>query len=240
MNNNIIPVTSTSMVYSSPILVQAEPQSLEIYWRRTAVLVVDMQNAFVSKGGMWDLRGLNFLGGQKIIGPIREISNTVRKKGGKVVYAVTVNSPDLRESGGPNSPNWYKGVMTAYHEHPEWKDILLTRDTWGSAIVTELQPMEGDIVVEKHRYSAFWGTSLDNILRTYDIKYLLFVGVATNICIETSIRDAYTLDYFPILVSDAVSNRGPSYTQEATIYNTICCFGWVTSSENVIKGALNT
>lgn len=235
MNKKVISVISTSIPAPVPILLQAEPQSLELDLQRTAVIVIDMQNAYVSRGGSWDLRGLDISGGQRVIRPIKKIISTVRGKVSKIIHVVTVYSADLRESGGPNSPQWYKGVLTAYREHPEWQDKLPTRGAWGADIVKELQPKEGDLVVEKLKYSAFYGTYLDMILRTYNIKYLVFMGVATNICVEASIRDAYYLDYFPVLVSDAVASSGPPSTQETTIHNIEWCYGWVTTSESILK-----
>jgi len=99
----------------------------------------------------------------------------------------------------------------------------------------QLKPRENDIVVEKQRYSAFYQTNLDTILKTYDIKYLIFTGLATNICVESSLRDAFYIGYFPILIPDACANAGPAYTQDAAIYNVTLCYGWVTPSENITK-----
>ncbi len=90
------------------------------------------------------------------------------------------------------------------------------------------------MVIEKPRYSAFSGTNLDMFLKNYDIKYLVFTGVATNICVESSIREAYHLEYFPILISDATATEPPKQ-KEAAIRNIKLCFGWVTSCEHVIK-----
>jgi ureidoacrylate peracid hydrolase len=72
-------------------------------------------------------------------------------------------------------------------------------------------------------------------LRTYAVKYLLFVGTATNICVESTLRHAFFLEYFPILIADAVSQLGPSTTQEATIFNVQSIFGWVTTSEKLLN-----
>jgi ureidoacrylate peracid hydrolase len=79
------------------------------------------------------------------------------------------------------------------------------------------------------------GTNLDIVLRTLGIKYLLFLGIATNVCVESTLRHAFFLDYFPILVSDAVSQKGSQVTQEATILNVQSTFGWVTDTLRVIK-----
>ncbi len=219
---------------SRVVLLQAEPEPLEIDLQRTAVIVIDMQNAFVSKNGRFDLLGRDIPELQKPIEPIKKISNAARAKGLKVIYVVHLLSPDLRESGGPNSPNWYKG-LTFYREHPEWRDRQIISGTWGAEVVEELKPQEGDILVVKPRYSAFFGTDLDTILKTYNIKYLAIVGVGTCICVETSVRDAFNLEYFPILISDAVASGGPTFLQEATIFNVKLCFGWVTNSQNIIK-----
>jgi len=72
-------------------------------------------------------------------------------------------------------------------------------------------------------------------LKTYNIKYLAFVGIATNICVEASIRDAFHLEYFPILISDATMNQGPPSTQDAAIFNVQACHGWVAITANFLK-----
>lgn len=219
----------------APVLLQAEPEPLEIDLRRAAVIVIDMQHAFVSKGGMFDLWGIDVSKNQEVFQPIKRITSAARAKGIKVIHTAHEHSPDLHDSGGPSSPNWYKNMLTSYREHPEWRDKLIFRATWGADIVEELKPREGDIFVSKPRYSAFFGTRLDTILKTIDAKYLVFVGVATNICVEASIRDAYEIQYFPILISDATMNTGPPFMQEATIFNVKTCYGWVTTTENILK-----
>jgi len=218
-----------------PFLLQAEPEPLEIDLQRTAVIVIDMQHAFVSEGGMYDLWGRDISKIPQIIEPIRKITSTARAKDIKVIFVAHHHSPDLHDSGGPNSPAWYKRTLTDYRRQPKLKDKLNFAGTWGAEIIEELKPCQGDLFVVKPRYSAFFGTNLDMILRTYNLKYLVFVGVATNICVEASIRDAYNLDYFSILISDATMNTGPSFMQEATMFNIKICYGWVTNTHNIIK-----
>ena len=91
------------------------------------------------------------------------------------------------------------------------------------------------IVIEKIKYSAFFGTSTDTVLQGLNLKYLFFLGVATNICVEASIRDAYYHGYFPILISDATAPIGPPHLHEATISNVIQCYGWVTEKKEFIR-----
>jgi len=217
-------------------LVQAEPEAIEIDISKTAVLVVDMQNAFVRRGGYLDLIGFDISATEKIIEPCREIVRAAREKGIKIIYLQMGYSPDLSDSGGPNSPAWYKSRgLTLIRQRPELKDKLYIYGTWGANIIEELEPQQGDIVIRKQKYDGFIGTNLDIVLRTYGVKHLLFMGTATNICVESTLRHAFSLQYFPILVSDAVSQMGPSSTQEATILNVRSTFGWVTTSENLLK-----
>jgi ureidoacrylate peracid hydrolase len=119
-------------------------------------------------------------------------------------------------------------------EHPELKDRLHIHGAWGADIIDELKPQSGDTTVRKQKHDGFIGTDLDAILKTTRIKYLIFVGTATNICVESTLRHAFPLGYFPVLISDATSPMGPPFTQEATIYNIQSTFGWVTTSEKFL------
>jgi ureidoacrylate peracid hydrolase len=215
------------------VRIRTEPEPIDIDLNRSAIVIVDMQNAFVAKGGMFDLRGFDVTPVQKMIDPIKKICDKAKEERVKVIYIVHVLSPDLREVG-PDSSFWYKSVKF-YREEPHWQDKFIVRGTWGAEIVDALKPREGDLIVEKPRFSAFFGTNLDTILKTHNLKYLFFTGCATNICIEASIRDAANLGYFPILISDASVNNGPPFTQESTLFNVKLCFGWVTDTENLLK-----
>jgi ureidoacrylate peracid hydrolase len=223
------------------ILIQAEPEPIQIDLLKTAVIVVDMQNAFVSKGGYFDLAGYDLSVVRKIIEPCKKIIGIARQKGSKIVYLQMGFSSDLSDIGSPNSPSRYKsrGLRTIL-QHPELKEKLYIYGTWGGDIIKELEPQPGDIVVKKQKYDAFMGTNLDIILGTYDIQYLVFVGTATNICVESTLRHAFFLDYFPILVSDAVAQAGPDLIQEATLLNVRSTFGWVLNSENLLSAIANT
>jgi ureidoacrylate peracid hydrolase len=215
------------------VRIKTEPEPIDIDLGRSAIVIVDMQNAFVAKGGMFDVRGFDVTPIQKMIDPIKKIRDKAREERVKVIYIVHVLSPDLREVG-PDSSFWYKSVKF-YREDPRWQDKFIVRGTWGAEIVDDLEPRQGDLIVEKPRFSAFFGTNLDTILKTHNLKYLFFTGCATNICIEASIRDAANLGYFPILISDASINNGPPFMQDSTIFNVKLCFGWVTDTENLLK-----
>ena len=219
------------------VVVPAQPESIKIEVKRTAIIAVDMQNAFCSKGGMFDALGmLDEVKVDRVIEADKKVIEAARSVGIKIVYLRMAYRPDLANAGGLESPNYWKepGIV-AMREHPEWKGKFITIGTWDWEIVDELKPQPGDIVVDKNRYSGFSNTELNAILRTYNIKYLVFLGVATNVCVESTLRDAYFNEYFPILVNDGCGNAGPDYTQEATIWNVSVLFGWVTTSSDFAK-----
>jgi len=219
------------------LVVPAEPEPVKIDTKRTAIIVVDMQNAFCTKEGMFDvLWGLDEVKVGRVIKASRKIIEAARSAGIKIVYLRMAYKPDLANAGGPESPNYWKEPgLVAMRQHPEWKGKFITIGTWDWEIVDELKPEPGDIVVDKNRYSGFSNTELNTVLHTHNIKYLVFLGIATNVCVESTLRDAYFNEYFPILVSDGCGNAGPDSTQEATLWNVSTVFGWVTTSSDFTK-----
>jgi len=218
------------------ITVKADPQPILVDLARAALLVVDMQNAFAHKGGYFDLVGLDITPIRRIIEPCRTVINAAHATGIRIIYLQMGCSQDLSDRGSPDGPSSVKSrVLSMMKEHPEWKDKFYIYGTWGAEIIEELKPHEGDIVVKKQKHDGFIGTNLDIILRTLGAKYLFFVGAATNICVESTLRHAFSLDYFPILVSDAVSQMGSNITQDATILNVQSTFGWVANAEDLLR-----
>ena len=135
------------------------------------------------------------------------------------------------EAGTPDSPNWWKSnALKLMRADPALDGTLITRGTWDYELVPQLRPEPQDIVLSKPRYSGFYGTQLDQMLRARRIRNLVFVGVATNVCVESTLRDAYFLEYFPILIEDAALQAGPPELQAATVYNVEKFFGWVTTA----------
>ena len=217
-------------------MVQAEPEPIGIEPSKTAIIVVDMQNAFVRKGGYYDLSGIDISPIENIIRPCMNILRAARTEGFKIIYLQMAYNPDLSDIGPQDSPGSYKSRgLKMMKTRPELKDKLYIEGSWGVDIIEELKPEPGDIIVRKQKYDGFIGTNLEIILRSLQIKYLVFIGVATNICVESTLRHAFFLDYFSILISDAVSQKGPYLTQEATFVNVKSNFGWVTTSEEFLK-----
>jgi ureidoacrylate peracid hydrolase len=222
---------------ASVVTLSARPQAVDIDLQRTAMIVVDMQNAYASKGGMLDLgTGID----EKRIGPVieanRRLLPAARAAGVKVIYLQFGYKPDLSDAGGPQSPNIRKQMaIRMIRERPADRDKLIIQGTWGWQIVDALRPEPGDLVVQKSRYSGFAGTTLENQLNGLDIRHLLFTGVATNVCVESTAREAYFREFWPILVEDAMDHTGPDFVRQATLYNFESKLGWVTRTDDLMR-----
>lgn len=214
------------------VMLEARPESISLDPAKTALVVVDMQNAFLSPGGLLDRAGLDISGAPRIIDAAQRVLKAVRGRGMPVIHLQVGYPADLSTAGGPTSPNPKKELALCLMERrPELRGKLLIWGTWDAEIAEPLAPLPGEVVIQKSRYSGFAGTPLDQLLRTRGIQYLLFLGVATNVCVESTIRDAYFQEYWPILIADAAMQAGPPAMQEATLFNVEHFFGWVTTSE---------
>jgi ureidoacrylate peracid hydrolase len=214
----------------------AKPDPVEVDFTKSAIVVVDMQNAFASKGGMLDIARVDIADAPRVIRVIRTVTDAARENGVAVVYLRMAYKPDLSDSGGPNSPNFHKELaMTLMCSRPELKGKILTEGTWDAEIVEDLAAQPGDIVITKTRYSGFAGTLLDSQLRMRGVRYLFFAGIATNVCVESTLRDAYFHDYWPILIRDAAMPAGSAAAHEATLFNVESFFGWTITSQELVS-----
>jgi len=148
--------------------------------RRTAVIVVDMQNDFVKPEGK-----LYVPTAQATVEPIRRLLERARSAGARVFY-----TQDTHYDGDPEYEIWGEHVRYG---------------TWGWEIVDELKPQPGDIVVQKTRYDGFYGTPLDDLLRVYGIEYTVIVGTVANICVLHTAASAALRWYKVVVPLDGVS-----------------------------------
>ena len=213
------------------VTIPARPENLPVNPHETALIVVDMQNAYASPGGYLDLAGFDIGGAAAVIEKIVVLVEAARAAGVTVVFFQNGWDGDYLEAGGPGSPNWWKSnALKAMRERPDLQGTLLAKGTWDYALVDRLTPQPGDIVIAKPRYSAFYNTALDSMLRAREIRNLAFCGIATNVCVESTLRDGYHREYFGILLEDATHQAGPAFLQAATVYNVETFFGWVSTT----------
>ncbi|HEV2502411.1 MAG TPA: cysteine hydrolase [Mesorhizobium sp.] len=217
------------------ISLNTRPEPVGIVPERTAAIVVDMQNAFVSKGGMFDLAGVDISNAPAVVEANRRLLTACRSAGVRIVYLQMSYRDDLSDAGDVSSPNYHKELgITTMRKRPELGSKLLVDGTWDWQIVDALSPGPDDWLVRKSRYSGFCGTDLEQRLRNADIRHLLFTGVATNVCVESTARDAFFAEFWPLLVEDAVNHSGPDFNRQAAVWNFENVFGWVTDSNHVI------
>ena len=206
----------------------ARPEPLLIRPQETALIIVDMQNAYASPGGYLDLAGFDISGAAPAIERIAEAAAAARAAGMQVLFFQNGWDADYVEAGGPGSPNW-SNAMKTMRERPELQGKLLAKGGWDYELVEALPPQPGDIVIQKPRYSAFYNTNLDSVLRARGIRSLVFTGIATNVCVESTLRDGFFLEYFGVVLHDATHQAGPDFAQKASLYNIEKFFGWVSS-----------
>jgi ureidoacrylate peracid hydrolase len=219
------------------VIITAEPEEITLDTERSALIVVDMQNSFCKKGGMMDFFGkLNEHQAQRVISACQKIIPVARTKGIPICYLRMTYGTKADATLGPDSPfYWKEKGLAAIRRNPELKGKFLTQGTWDWEIVDELKPETDDIIINKARYSGFVNTELDEVLKKLKIKYLVFIGLFTNICVESTARDAFFHEYFPILIRDACGNTGPEFIQESTIWNIQSAFGWISTADDLIK-----
>jgi ureidoacrylate peracid hydrolase len=223
------------------VTLPARPEPLRLAVDETAVVVVDMQNAYASPNGYLDLAGFDISGAKAAITAIQDVLGVARSAGVPVIFFQNGWDADYVEAGGPGSPNWHKSnALKTMRKRPELQGKLLAKGGWDYALVDELQPKPGDIVVPKTRYSGFFNSQFDSILRARGIRNLVFCGIATNVCVESTLRDGFHLEYFGVMLEDATHQAGPDYIQKASIFNIETFFGWVSSASDFRRAFAQT
>ena len=225
------------------VTLDAKPEPIAIDPARSAVIVVDMENDFAAKGGMFDRAGADISGAQRAIAPTAKVLAAARQAGLKIIYLKMGYHADLSDLGAPDSVNRTRhlkfGVGQKIRAPDGRESRILIRDTWDTDIVPELKPQPGDVVIYKTRFSGFYQTDLDAILKKLGIKYLIVTGVTTSICVESTVRDAMFRDYLCVLFRDCMSEPiGHDLVRtnhEASLLNAEVLLGWVSDSEQFIK-----
>lgn len=178
----------------------------------TAILVVDMLNDFMKPGGKMVLDT-----GKFIIESSSRLIERARNNGIPIVYVNDSHRPGLRQD----------------REFKKRAEHCIER-TWGAEVIRELKPQEGDFVVKKRRFSGFYETDLDLTLKDLEIDTVVIIGVVTNICVRSTIHDAFFRGYKVIIPRDCVMATGER-EQESSLYDIETHFGEVTTSDRIIE-----
>ncbi len=191
------------------IMLDAKPQAIALNLQETAVLVSDMQNDFSMKGGLFDRAGIDVSGIHATVPPTARVLASARVVGVPIIYIKWGLRPDLSDLCRPGSPlreRWLAYGVGQTAQSPDGQHGRIgIRDTWNTDVIEELKPEPGDIVVYKRHYSAFHESELDAVLRGLGVKYLIVTGCTTSVCVESTIRDAHSRDYYCILLEDCTA-----------------------------------
>ena len=228
---------------SGVVRLKARPEPIAIDTARTAVIVIDMQNDFGTKGGMFDRAGIDISIIQRVVSPTAKVLAAARRTGIKIIYLKMGFHPDLSDLGSSDSANRMRHMLMGVGETvraPNGAESrILIRDTWNTDIVPELKPQADDVVVYKHRYSGFYQTDLDAILKQLELKYLIVTGCTTSVCVESTVRDAMFRDYACVLLADCtaepIGHDLPGSNHEASLLVIQTLFGWVSGSDEFIQ-----
>lgn len=181
--------------------------------KKTALLVIDMQRYFIEPGSPLSLDH-----GNVIIPTVKRLIEGFRKAGLPVIYTRHVHHSDGSDAG---NLGW-------------WWDGMIIEGSPESEINHELAPLPGEKVIFKHRYSAFLGTDLETVLRGKGIKDIVISGVMTNLCCETTAREAFMRDYRVTFLADA-NGAATEEMHMATLINLSFGFARIALTENVLN-----
>lgn len=203
-----------------------------------------MQNDVGTEGGAFDRAGIDISAARRCIEPTARVLGAARDAGIPIAYLKMAFRPDLSDAGSPDAPNWLKhlplgGIGTVVPAPDGSEGRILIRDTWNTEIVSELAPGSEDVVLYKHRYSGFYGTHLDEVLRQRGVEGLVFTGWTTSVCVESTVRDAMFRDYTCVLLEDCVGEPigagFPRSNHEATLLVLQLLFAWVSDSSAFLR-----
>jgi ureidoacrylate peracid hydrolase len=192
---------------------------------QSAIIVVDVQNDFCEPAGAAAQGGSDTSAAMAMIPTLQKLLAAARMHGTNVIFVQTIHEPNTDSE-----------VWLSRKKDPTKKNCL--KGTWGAEF-TVVAPAANEPVVIKHRYSAFIGTRLDSILKTLNVSNLIMTGVATNVCVESTSRHGYMLDYNVVFASDCAA----AYDQEAHDMTLLVhgkYFGAVASADEIIAAWTST
>jgi ureidoacrylate peracid hydrolase len=194
---------------------------MDIPRSNTALVVIDMQNGFLEPGGSMAQVGFDVSMCRGAVPGCRRLVDAAHQAQVPVIFTRYVYQPGYLDGG----------LLTELV--PQLRDVgALASGSWDAAIVDDLTPAEHDSVIDKSRYSAFYGTRLEPLLTSLQVRSLVMCGVTTNMCVETSARDASQRDYRTYVVSDATGEVDQARHEHA-LQTIGFGFGWVTTTADV-------
>ena len=218
----------------TPLRVRADPFDFDFRLGHAALVIIDMQRDFVEPGGFGESLGNDVSLLRRIIPACRSVLHAWRAAGGLVVHTREAHLPDLsdcppakRERGTPSLRIGDEGPMGR----------ILVAGEPGNAIIPELAPVPGEIALDKPGKGAFYATPLHDLLRQAAVTHLVFMGVTTEVCVQTSMREANDRGYDCLLLEDCTESYFPRFRQAALemVRAQGAIVGWTAASEQLLR-----
>ena len=219
-------------------IVEAEPYAFELDRARASLVIIDMQRDFLEPGGFGAALGNDVSLLRRTISPIRSLLERARAAGLTIIHTREGHRPDLADLPPAKK---VRGKLAAGIGDPGPMGRILVRGEPGHDIIPELYPLPGEPVVDKPGKGAFHATDLDTMLKNRGIAQLIVCGVTTEVCVNTTVREANDRGYDCLVVADCVGSYFPEFQEMGLrmIKAQGGIFGWVASSEAVMA-ALQT
>ena len=210
--------------------VAAEPGPIDLDWSATALLIIDMQRDFMEPGGFGETLGNDVSQLARAVEPIAAVLNAARDSGMLVVHTREGHLPDLSDAPPAKID---RGAPRLRIGDPGPMGRILIRGEAGHDIIPALYPLDGEIVIDKPGKGAFYATELSDVLEKYGIENLLVCGVTTEVCVNTTVREANDRGYRCVVLADCCASYFPEFHQVglAMIKAQGAIFGWVSDSK---------
>ncbi len=214
--------------------VVAEPEPIALDMSTTALLIIDMQRDFMEPGGFGETLGNDVSRLASAVKPIGAVLAAARKMGMPVIHTREGHLPDLSDAPPAKVE---RGAPSLRIGDPGPMGRILIRGEAGHDIIPELYPLDSEVVIDKPGKGAFYATALGDVLERHGIENLLVCGVTTEVCVNTTVREANDRGYRCVVVSDGCASYFPEFHEMGLrmIKAQGGIFGWVTDSAAVLE-----
>ena len=215
--------------------IAAEPFAFPFDRRTLALIVIDMQRDFAEPGGFGESLGNDVSRIQAIVPTVRRLIEGFRAHGLPVIHTMECHRPDLSDCP-PAKRN--RGAPRLRIGDPGPMGRILIAGEPGAAIIDELAPAPGDIVIEKPGKGAFYATGLQDVLHRLGARQIVFAGVTTEVCVQTTMREANDRGYECLLAEDATESYFPHFKAAtiAMIRAQGAIVGWTATTDEILRG----
>jgi nicotinamidase-related amidase len=215
-------------------LLAAEPQPIALDWAATALVIIDMQRDFLEPGGFGETLGNDVSQLARAVAPCAAVLAAAREAGILVVHTREGHLPDLSDAPPAKIE---RGAPSKRIGDPGPMGRILIRGEAGHDIIAALYPRDDEIVIDKPGKGAFYATELGEILQNFGIANLLVCGVTTEVCVNTTVREANDRGYRCVVLADCCASYFPEFHEIGLrmIKAQGGIFGWVSSSAAVLE-----